>query len=344
MLRLRGDVTHPQPGASAGSDPPTESLRYSDGVLGYRLPGRVSGTPCHRDGVYPANDLVDAEDEQRYHKAEHISYEFCQSIRGGGTMKFGIRNGCLRQPWEKVFEIAGDIGFDGVELDIGADYKDTLLWTKEGRQQVAEWASQGAELCSTCIGGLWTHSFGDADPDVRAAAQEVTTNTIEACAELGARWILVPITPGKDVTEEEGIAHWIEGVKQCAPIAEKHQVILALENVGRGYAQSAEGLLPIATSVDSPYVRTYYDFGNGLSLGNDPIAEIKLLGSEWIAIIHAKDPGGQLLGEGRIDFDAVEAAIDEIGYDGYMVLETPATEDPIAAAKHNLEFLQKRFG
>lgn len=259
-------------------------------------------------------------------------------------MKYGIRNGCLQEPLESVFAVAGELGFDGVELDVGADYKDTPLWTSEGRKQVAESAKEGAELCSVCIGGLWAHSFGDADPEVRAAAREATVNTIEACAELGARWILVPITPGKDVSEEEGTAHWIEGVRACAPIAEKHQVVLALENVGRGYAQSAEGLLRIAQAVGSPYVRTYYDFGNGLSLGNDPVAEIKMLGTEWISIVHAKDPGGQRLGEGNIDFDAVQAAIQEIGYDGYMVLETAATDDPPAAAKYNLEFLRERFG
>ena len=259
-------------------------------------------------------------------------------------MKFGIRNGCLQEPWEKVFAVAGELGFDAVELDVGAEYRDTPLWTAEGRQQVAEWTQQGAELSSVCIGGFWANSFGDADPDVRSCAREVTINTIEACAELGAQWILIPITPGKDVTEEEGTEHWIEGVRACAPVAEKHKVVLALENVGRGYAQSAEGLLRIAQAVNSPYVRTYYDFGNGLSLGNDPVAEIKMLATEWISIVHAKDPGGQRLGEGNIDFDAVQAAIREIGYDGYMVLETPATDDPRAAAKYNLEFLQERFG
>ena len=259
-------------------------------------------------------------------------------------MKFGIRNGCLGGSWGKAFAMAGALGFDGLELDVGADYKDTPLWTAAGRKQVAEWARNGAELSSVCIGALWTHSFGDADPEARAAAREVTRNTIEACAELGARWILISVTPGQRVTQEEGIAHWIEGIAACAPAAAQHEVILALENVGRGYAQTAEGLLSIARSVDSPWVRTYYDFGNGLTLGNDPVAECKMLGSEWIAIIHVKDPGGQLLGEGRLDFDAVGAAVRGIGYEGYIVLETPATDDPIAAARYNLTFLRERFG
>jgi len=42
-------------------------------------------------------------------------------------MKLGARDGVLRQPWEKVFAEAARLGFDGVELDIGGDYQNTLL-------------------------------------------------------------------------------------------------------------------------------------------------------------------------------------------------------------------------
>ena len=48
-------------------------------------------------------------------------------------MKFGTRDGVLRQPWEKVFEEAARLGFDGVELDIGGDYANTMFWNADGR-------------------------------------------------------------------------------------------------------------------------------------------------------------------------------------------------------------------
>lgn len=260
-------------------------------------------------------------------------------------MKYGIRNGCLPGTWEEAFASATDLGFDGVELDVGADYREGLLWTAAGRRQVAEWAGRGAELSSTCIGGLWTHSFASSDPAVRDRAREATLNTIEANAELGARWILLPITPGgDDVDSETGRERWIEGVSACAAAAAEHKVELALENVGRGYGQSAVDLLAIAQAVDSPWVRTYYDYGNGLSLGNDPIAELNLLGTEWITILHAKDPGGPYLGEGNVDHEAVVSTVRQIGYDGYIVLETPSTDDPPEAARRNLAFLRENFG
>ena len=60
-------------------------------------------------------------------------------------------------------------------------------------------------------------------------------------------------------------------------------------------------------------------------------------------IIHVKDTGGHL-GEGKVDFSAVSAAIREIKYDGYLVLETPSGDDASASAARNLSFSKKIFG
>lgn len=262
-------------------------------------------------------------------------------------MKYGIRNGTLRQPWEKAFDEAAKLGFDGVELDIGADYADTMLWSADGRKQLKELAEKsGAELAAVCIGAMWSISLSNPDPDVQKEAKEVINNTVKYCRELGADFILVPITPfrGGDISPDQSVKNWIEGLKPCAPVAEEYKVTLAVENVGGGVCPSAERQMQIIEGVNSPFVQSYYDYGNGLSLGNDPVEEIKLLGKEHIAAIHAKAPGGTYLGEGNLDFDAVADAIKGIGYDGYIILETAATNDPSEAASKNLDFLRKMHG
>jgi hexulose-6-phosphate isomerase len=258
-------------------------------------------------------------------------------------MRYGLMSGCMPGTYEQVIRECGKLGFDGVEFDVGADYAENPLWSAEGRAQIKQLLAEAKlDLASICLGTFWTYSFANPDPAVRERAQGFTRDAIQWCTELGAKVILVPITPGAPEEGDEAPQRWTEELTKVAPAAEKSGVILAIENVGRGCGKSAPALLRIADGVSSPAVQIYYDFGNGLSLGNDPLAEIHQLGPR-IAQVHAKDPGGQYLGEGRLDLPAVSAALKETGYDRWLVLETPSTDDPVEAARRNLRCVREMF-
>jgi len=258
-------------------------------------------------------------------------------------MRYGLMSGCMPGSYEHVIRECGKLGFDGVELDVGADYAENMLWSADGRGTIRRLLSEAKlDLASVCLGTFWTYSFASPDSAARERAQGFTADAIGWCTQLGAKVILVPITPGAPEEGEEAPQRWIEELTKVAPAAEKSGVTLAIENVGRGCGKSAPALLRIADGVNSPAVQIYYDFGNGLGLGNDPIAEIRQLGPR-IAQVHAKDPGGQYLGEGRLDLPAVSAALKAIRYDKWLVLETPGTDDPVEAARRNLGFVREKF-
>lgn len=259
-------------------------------------------------------------------------------------MKYGIRDGCLRLPWERVFAEAGRIGFDGVELDIGANYRESPWWTADGRRQIQRWAAEGGcALASVCLGAYWKLSPADANPSVRDEALEITAQSLRFCREMGVGGILAPVTPAPETDHETGTARWIDFLQLCGPVLEETGVTLALENVGRGYGTSAAQLLHLIEAAGVPHLGIYYDPGNGASMKQDPAAEIRQIGPHHMALMHAKDPGGTYLGEGNLDWPAVAAAIRAIGYDGWQTLETAATDDPPAAAARNLAFLRQTF-
>jgi len=259
-------------------------------------------------------------------------------------MRYGLMSSSMPGSYEEVIRASGEVGFHGVELDIGPEYEENPLWSAEGRKQLAGLLSRaGLQLASVCLGACWTYSLASPDAGVRKRAHAFTRDALQWCAELGAGVILVPITPGEEQENPEvARARWTAELRRLAPLAEQHQVCLAAENVGRGSGRSADALLEIVEGVNSPFVKIYYDFGNGLSLGGVPRREIARLGP-WIAQIHAKDPGGQYMGEGWLDMAGVAAAIKAIGYDGWIVLETPATDDPREAAARNLRFIRELF-
>jgi L-ribulose-5-phosphate 3-epimerase len=255
-------------------------------------------------------------------------------------MKFGTRTGVLKQPTERIFQEAKKIGFDGIEFDLARDYKSDVLWTREGRQRLLDLAREtGVEVASVCLGALWGQTFASDDAGDRERAREIVTAAAQFTPELGTRVILVPVVGVEGQDAETGVERWAEGLRATAAAAEASGAILALENVGRSPANSAPAIAGLLDAVGSPAVRAYYDVGNGTSLGYDPLAELKLLGDR-IAQVHIKGARSAQLWEGTLDMAAVARTLKEIGYDGYLVFETQATEQPTEGAARNLALLR----
>ena len=67
-------------------------------------------------------------------------------------------------------------------------------------------------------------------------------------------------------------------------------------------------------------MRVYYDVANSHKMGYDIYEEMSRLGKEYICEIHAKE-NGYLLGQGEIDFERVKNILDDIEYDGWVIIE-----------------------
>ena len=259
-------------------------------------------------------------------------------------MKIGARNGTLKAQWNDAFAIAKEMGFDGVELDVGADFRESFLWDPEARKEVVSLQkTTGVELPCICIGGLWQLSPANPDEAIRAQAEEFITGTVRHCAEIGAWAILAPINDGRGEWADAAMERWVDIMKRVAPVAEERQVTVCLENCGC----TAQYQLDMIQAVDAAYVKGYVDMANFMAAEDDSVEAIKLLGDS-IGHVHAKDFAvvdgkrqGCRLGKGLIDVPGCVAALKEIGYDDYLTLETPPGQDAKAEAAKNLAFLKE---
>jgi sugar phosphate isomerase/epimerase len=237
-------------------------------------------------------------------------------------MRIGIRTGCLKLPWFEAMEAAAALGFDSVEPDIGVDFATTPLWNAADRQRLA--AAVQASKCtleSICVGALWKISPASADEQVRRQAVELMKSTATYAAEIGTRWILLPVTPGgENLDYDTSVQRWIGALREAAPAAEKAGVLFCVENVGRGCGKSAAELLRLIDGARSAAVRAYYDIGNAIAFKNDPVAEIAQLGGA-LAIVHVKDHA-PLLGQGDVPVPACLRALVRAGYNDDLIFET----------------------
>jgi sugar phosphate isomerase/epimerase len=78
--------------------------------------------------------------------------------------------------------------------------------------------------------------------------------------------------------------------------------------------------------------------------GYDIYSEIRRLGRQRICEIHCKEIGF-LLGKGKIDFPRVKAALDDIGWQGWLVIEsaTPRGMAAPEAYRANQKYLRSVF-
>ncbi|MDI6448331.1 sugar phosphate isomerase/epimerase family protein [Anaerobaca lacustris] len=231
---------------------------------------------------------------------------------------------------------AKDLGFDAIELCIGSQGALTHGTTQAQCEQIVAKAKElGIEIAGVASGESWGSSPSDDDPAVRARIIDFTKKALQVTRWLGTDAYLFvpgavdvfflehsPVVP-YDVCYERAKA----AVLQLVPTAEKLGVTLAIENVWNKFLLSPLEMRDFIDSFQSKAVGSYFDVGNVLLTGY-PDQWIRILGRR-IARVHVKDfrksvgtaDGFVDLLEGDVDFEAVKAALEEIGYDGYVTAE-----------------------
>lgn len=254
-------------------------------------------------------------------------------------MKVGIRDGMLPFSFEESFAKAKEIGFDGVEICMGVNYREHPLWQEGGIDKVNQLAeSAGIEVPSLSPGGFTAYSFMHPRDSTRTEGIAKLQYLAEVCPEVGAKVILVPFFGGGQIADEHiESPRFIDGLKMAAETAEQQGVFLAIESTLR-----ADQHAQIIENVGSSAVGVYYDMGNATGFGYDSPAEIRSLGGA-ITQMHIKDTDGNHAGEGDVDFPAVFESVHAIGYDSWFVLETPGKDDPVGSAAKNLGFVRNSF-
>lgn len=235
---------------------------------------------------------------------------------------------------------AKEAGLEGVEVRAGeaADILDIGIPEKRAVHKAAMQQS-GLPICSIMM-GLLNGSPLATDPRGPAWLEQ----TIDGAKDLGAKNILVAffskgdlLGEGNKVKEEE-FATVVKRLKAAAPRAKDAGVLLAVESMLN--AEQNERLLD---AVGHESVTVYYDvFNLGKSKGYDAPAGIRRLKGR-ISQVHFKN-GKQYLDDDKPFFEACAAALKDIGYNGWIVLETSSpSKNAVADAKRNGEYARSLF-
>lgn len=237
-------------------------------------------------------------------------------------------------------EQAKQAGLEGVEVGVGGAAERLDIAQPETRARYkAQMQATGLPICSLMMGLLNEYPLAS-DPRGPAWLEQ----SIDAAQDLGAQVILVAFFFRGDLLDEQGRLKEketdvvVQRLKDAAPRAKKAGVILGIETY-----LNARDNLRILDAVNHESVRMYYDvYNTGTTKKYDSPAEIRQL-RDRIAQIHFKN-GPKYLEDEPAKFAALAEAIHDIGYRGWIVLETSApSKNAVADARKNAAFVRRLF-
>ena len=187
---------------------------------------------------------------------------------------------------------------------------------------------------------VWIDSFM---PPLEIKEGKVFSETIEFGTELK-----VKIPP--DFKWSEFWDNFVDSVKKCSQIAEKHQIPLLIEPRTGEVLANTDALLRILDAVNSENLGVIFDTAHLHAAKEILPLSIEKLGNN-IKYVHAGDNDGSsdrhlIPGDGTIDWEEIFLGLKKIGFDGYFAtdLETlPDYDQSFLKCKKFLEDCGKKF-
>jgi D-psicose/D-tagatose/L-ribulose 3-epimerase len=220
-----------------------------------------------------------------------------------------------------TFELLKDAGYDGVEIPVFD-------------REVEKYAELGRRLDALGLERLAVSARGAADnpiaaePEVRAEAVAATKANVDSAAALGAPLVCGPlgaplgVFSGAPPTAEEK-ARAVAYLKEVAPYAEERGVTIVLEYLNRFemyLTNTAADLAGLVREVGHPGVRMMYDTFHAHIEEKDPGSALRDC-ADVLVHVHLSENDRSTPGTGQVDWDTTFAALGEIGYDRWVVIE-----------------------
>jgi len=231
-------------------------------------------------------------------------------------VKLAVRASLLAADWAEALAIARRLGACGVELEVPPEYGANPLFNLEFRRGVA----RSAGVLSVRLEALERYSFCAKEDRLRAEAELLAIDVVDACSELGCRVLVLPLVGGPPDEGEDPPALWAASLRSVAYAAEDKQVALAVEPRGEAFAPDARAAIEIVHRSGSPAGALALEAEAALGAVRAGQAGMR------IALVYVGADRADALGE-----------LARLGWSGVAVVTAPDAAAAVASAREVLE-------
>ncbi|MCD6465487.1 sugar phosphate isomerase/epimerase [Candidatus Bathyarchaeota archaeon] len=200
---------------------------------------------------------------------------------GERIMEIGARTGCIfADTLEEKMRVLKDLGYDFLELPLRNEEIDSM--DEQYMSHVCNLIRDiGFPIKSTGM-SIWKFVGQSKDSGARRLVIERIMKMIDLSEKCGADVILLATC--EDLPFNEYVNIYVEELRKPADYAEDRGITLALEHVDSYKPSMLERLV---RAIDHDAVKVYFDIGNCIWQGEDPVEQIHRM-ADLIAQIHIK--------------------------------------------------------
>ncbi len=243
------------------------------------------------------------------------------------------------------FQLAKDIGADGVEMDMGPLGQRVLFENKLREphfqhlfRHTAD--SLGIQVPSVAMSGFFAQNLLKRDNYL-----DLIDDCLQTMDVMGAHVAFLPLGGSGHEWKQQGQAR-TEMVRRLHHIGERAKAAGKVIAIRTGL--DAKQSLCMLKDIQSDGIKIYFNLQDAVDEGLDPCKEIKRLGGENIAQIHASLTDSVTLDKDpRIDLYKVKKTLDKMHWRGWLVVERSRNAKDVRNVRGNfgtnVAYLKKIF-
>ena len=272
---------------------------------------------------------------------------FPQVAEGQARYKIGVCDWMvLKRQKLGQFELARQLGCDGVELDMGPLGTRTLFENALRDDAVAARFRHVADSLGLEVGAVAMSGFYAQDLTKRDNYLALADDCFDTMDRLGnVRVAFLPLGGcGNTWSTDKALRR--EVVKRLHDIGERARARGKV--VGIDTPLDAKGNLRLLKEVKSAGIAVFYKFQNALEAGADISRDLQTLGARNICAIHASNTDGRWLrNDSLIDLPAIRRTLDKMGWSGWLFVERSRDVKMVRNVKMNyganVDYLREVF-